>query len=120
MAKKVNARQYYKDYFGIDFGDEYVIHHMDCDSENNDISNLLLMPKKLHSKYNMIVNGFCGNKGEITIDFKIKPECGGIHLYNYNMMKQLCETMYEINEWVKKKSDLQMAKYNAEHYPDLF
>lgn len=120
MSKKVNARQYYKDYFGIDFGDEYVIHHMDCNSENNDISNLLLMPKKLHSKYNMIISGLGANKGEITIDFKITEQCGHIPMYNYNSMKQLCETMIEIDEWVKKKSDLQMAKYYAEHYPDLF
>lgn len=113
MAKKIDARQYYKDYFNIDFGNEYVVCHMDLNSSNNDIDNLLLMPKNLYSRYNMLMSGLNGSGGNITIDFKIEPNCNGINLYEYNAAKQLCETMAEIDEWVKKKCDLQAVKSNT-------
>ena len=32
------------------------------------------------------------------------------------MMKNLCETMEEIDKWVRIKSDMDMAKYNKEVY----
>lgn len=37
MAKNFNYRKYYKEYYGIDFGSEYDIHHIDFDRSNNDI-----------------------------------------------------------------------------------
>lgn len=46
-----NARAKYKRFYGIDFGDEYDIHHIDLDKSNNDIENLLLLPKELHKEY---------------------------------------------------------------------
>ena len=38
-------REKYKRYYRIEFSKEYVVHHIDFDRENNDISNLLLLPK---------------------------------------------------------------------------
>ena len=41
-------REKYKRYYGIEFGKDFVIHHIDFDRENNDISNLVLLPRELH------------------------------------------------------------------------
>lgn len=46
MAKSFNYRKYYKDYYGIDFGKEFDIHHIDINRENNEINNLILLPKR--------------------------------------------------------------------------
>ena len=46
-----NYREKYKRYYGIEFGTEYVVHHIDENRGNNSIDNLLLLPKELHSKY---------------------------------------------------------------------
>lgn len=58
MAKSFNYRKYYKDYYGIDFDSNYVIHHIDFDRSNNDINNLILLPSKLHSRYHFLLTGF--------------------------------------------------------------
>lgn len=51
MAKKTNYRRFYKEYYGIDFGSDFCIHHLDFNRENNDINNLLLIPKKVHGQF---------------------------------------------------------------------
>lgn len=37
-------------------------------------------------------------------------------MFGINMMKNLCETMVEIDKWVRIKSDMDRAKYNKEKY----
>lgn len=51
INKLKDYREKYKRYYNIDFGSEYVVHHIDENRQNNDISNLLLLPRELHSKY---------------------------------------------------------------------
>lgn len=43
-----NYREKYKRHYGIDFGKEYHVHHIDGDRSNNDIDNLILLPSELH------------------------------------------------------------------------
>lgn len=62
-----NYRLKYKRYYGIDFGKDYVIHHIDFDRNNNDISNLLLLPKELHTQYHIILNILGGNNGLVDL-----------------------------------------------------
>ncbi len=120
MAKSFNYRKYYKEYYGIEFDGSYAIHHIDFDRSNNDINNLLLLPGKLHSRYHFLLNGFDfgkeQKKGTVSLDFEIVSECGHIPMFGINMMKNLCETMEEIDKWVIIKSDMDRAKYNKEVY----
>lgn len=44
----------YKDYFKIQIGKEYDIHHIDFNHENNDIENLLLLPNDLHQRLHKV------------------------------------------------------------------
>lgn len=116
MAKSFDYRQYYKDYFGIDFDESYDIHHIDFDRKNNDISNLLLLPSKLHHQYHFAIRACGGLDGKINFDFNIVPQGGSLHTYNYTMMIHLCEAMIEINKWVIKKSGMEQTKYYEENY----
>lgn len=43
-------RQLYKKYYGIEFGADYEVHHIDMNHSNNSINNLILLPKELHRK----------------------------------------------------------------------
>ena len=51
INKLKDYREKYKRYYNIDFGSDFVVHHIDENRQNNDISNLLLLPRELHSKY---------------------------------------------------------------------
>ena len=46
-----NYRRKFEKYYGIKIPKGYDIHHIDLNHENNDISNLLLLPRELHSQY---------------------------------------------------------------------
>lgn len=46
-----NYRQLFKKYYGLEFGNNYQIHHIDFNHENDDISNLLLLPRWIHKEY---------------------------------------------------------------------
>lgn len=50
MAKKnTDYVKYYENFFGIKWDrKKYEVHHIDHNRENNDISNLILLPKKVH------------------------------------------------------------------------
>lgn len=81
MAKNFNYRKYYKEYYGIDFGSEYDIHHIDFDRNNNSIENLLLLPKSLHNKYHFYVRSlevFKSHCDTLYMDSYLIPE---IHDY---------------------------------------
>ncbi len=110
MSERFDYRKYYKDYYDIDFdGKEFEVHHIDFDRENNDIRNLILLPKGLHERYHDLlpyVQSLVDDKSLKTIiDIN-----NGQTLY-YDKMKEFCEVMIEINDWKSKKAmdDLKIA-----------
>ena len=63
-----NYRQYYKDYYGIQFGDDYEVHHINLNRDCNEIWNLLLLPKELHRDYHSLLNEiatFCSSAEDV-------------------------------------------------------
>ena len=89
-----NYRQYYKNYFGIDFGRDYVIHHVNFNRDDNDIGNLLLMPRELHGKYHMNLNYF-----EYYIDSqRILTDANGCQLAP-QVLENFAEVLHEVNLW---------------------
>ena len=100
-----NYREKYKRYYGIDFGKEYAIHHIDFDRSNNDISNLLLLPRELHAKYHLILNAISVSpdkpKADGFIDVRISNAI--ITEYNAKMFELLPETIAECNKWLRWK-----------------
>lgn len=102
-----NYRAIYKKYFGIDFDKNYVVHHMDFNRNNNDISNLLLLPKELHSKYHLIINALtiCPEKPKADgfIDFRLSNVI--ITDYNFKIVALIPETIAECQKWLCYKRD---------------
>ena len=101
MAKKFDYRQYYKDHYNIDFGSEYDVHHIDFDRSNNDINNLLLLPKPLHAKYHKLYPYI-----QSIIDDRALKAVFDINngtTYYFDEMKSFCEIMIEINHWKLEK-----------------
>ena len=105
-----NYRQFYKDYYGVEFGSDMAVHHIDFDRTNNDISNLLLMPKALHAKYHFCVNALGGN-GCGIIDGNMKIRIDGYAEYKASMLHHLADAIVEIQEWVNRKNNLDIERF---------
>ena len=90
-----NYREIYKKHFGIDFGSEYAIHHIDGNRTNNNIDNLILLPLELHSKYHQ--------QKQIVDEQKFPTRiCGNeVNMQNYSLsyFEDFIETLKECNKW---------------------
>ena len=96
MGRCVNYRKLYAEHFNIKIPNHYDIHHIDRDRENNQIDNLLLLPKDLHSRYHKIFP-------PIVDHYVISAE---IPLYSDLPLEEAEEAvnvMKEISNWVRFK-----------------
>lgn len=107
-----NYRLKYKRYYGIEFGSDYVIHHIDFDRSNNNIENLLLLPTELHQRYHFYLTALGGanwKSGELELDTKLTPY-GLVPCCNDEMLIGLINTIKECNKWIAYKANLDMSK----------
>lgn len=102
ISKLKNYRTIYKRYYEIDFDKSYVVHHIDFNRENNDISNLVLLPKELHEKYHTIINSITISIDKPKADGFIDIRLSNLNLtdYNFNMFKLLPEIILECSKWL--------------------
>ena len=72
-------REKFKRYYGLEFSKDYHIHHIDLNHSNNDIDNLMIVPKELHEVYHeCLVNVQMLTEGKGTsrlFEFDVKPRC---------------------------------------------
>lgn len=112
ISKMKNYREKYKRHYGIDFGKEYAIHHIDGNRENNEIENLLLLPMALHSKYHTYRDMFIAYAGSgICFDLTYSGSClRGLQL---SQLDDLRKVLNEIQEWIEAKylADMGYAVY---------
>lgn len=97
-------RSIYKDYYKIEFDKSFAVHHIDFDRNNNDIDNLLLLPRGLHSKYHSCLLG-CANE-----EHKISGIIGDLKKGKLTSLRNLSTSLVEIEKWVKLKN------YNYDSY----
>lgn len=99
-------RKLYKEHYGIDFGSEYVIHHIDENRNNNDISNLILIPSTLHSQFHGVMQELRHAGSGASIDLKVLQADEESHQsvqwfgYFYN---RLYPIMSELSYWIYEK-----------------
>lgn len=100
MAKSFNYRKYYKDYYGIDFGKEFDIHHIDINRENNEINNLILLPKRLHLKYHYSLSGL----------YRVSENDGLMKIYlipyAFDDIEEYLEIAHQMESWANFKHTL--------------
>jgi hypothetical protein len=113
--KNANYRRYYKDYFGIEFGPDMAIHHIDFDRSNNDIENLLLMPKELHAKYHMSISQLGGaHSGMIDPDMRISG-----NTYRTSALRRLADVFDEVMDWLQIKNTMMRMKYSGVTWSEI-
>lgn len=112
INKLKNYRIKYKRYYEIDFSNEYEIHHIDLDHTNNDISNLLLLPKELHRKYHYYLNVTAHPLREEKIERTINITLNDFDpYYNIDEIKKLIEVINECQKWIAYKNQLEYKRY---------
>lgn len=102
-----NYREKYKRYFNINFDQRYVIHHIDLDRTNNDISNLLLLPRELHEKYHLILNALSVCPEKPKADGFLDVRLSNIEMTNYSfvLFEMLPEVIKECQKWLALKRE---------------
>lgn len=98
----MDYRKLYEAHYGIKILPGFEIHHIDQNRNNNNIKNLLLLPKRLHSQLHWVNNTlfayFDNSKKFLQI-------MNNAHHCNYlsstvEMWRVLCE---EMPQWIRRK-----------------
>lgn len=102
ISKMKNYREKYKRYYEIDFCSDYVIHHIDENRENNDIKNLLLLPRDLHSKYHTYKEAFLRTVPDgLCLDLEYSSKM--LRDWQLSELSTLVKTLKEIEYWIELK-----------------
>ena len=108
INKLKNYRLKYKRYYNIDFSSDFSIHHIDLNHNDNDIDNLLLLPKKLHNKYHFYITALSNMQFPILI----KGNQCNPNNYHLPFLRDFIEVIEECNKWYDYKMYLDGMIYN--------
>lgn len=100
-------RQLYKDYYGIQFGNDMVVHHIDFDRSNNDIANLLLLPNRLHSQYHFALSMLCGIDKQTSLNNELRLTGPMVSVHYPHWLRIMAETLEEVRPWIQMKIDFE-------------
>lgn len=100
MANKY--RELYKKHYGIKFGKDFVVHHIDEDRTNNKIENLILLPSELHSKYHICKIMF---KHQMTGGFDCSLTYSAMcrRTLQIAYLDEFLEVLNELQKWITYK-----------------
>ena len=73
-----NYRKIYEKKCNIKIPEGYEIHHIDMHRENNDIFNLVMLPKELHNKYHTYLQQLQFSRYEIVTKVQSIIDSGGL------------------------------------------
>ena len=110
--KHVDYRQLYKDHYGIDFGPDMAIHHIDFDRENNDIDNLLLMPNELHAKYHFAFQMLTGIDMSKSLNEELRLSGPMVPSHFNKWLRYMADVLHDVGPWLRMKQDFE--KYPRE------
>lgn len=98
----MSYRKKYKDYFNIQFGKDYDVHHIDFNHYNDSIDNLLLLPKDLHQRLHAVKSNygaFVDNQQNVLSDIKTQVTCNILS----KAMWEISKIYEELQMWVSMK-----------------
>lgn len=100
-----NYKTYFEKYYNIKIPKNYEIHHIDLNHNNNDINNLMVLPKELHQEYHRLLNEY-SRYGTKKIEFLISGNMVGTESYFINLLNELTDIIKECNKWYDYKKYL--------------
>jgi len=111
----MDYRRKYKTYFKIQIGKEYDIHHIDFNHENNDIDNLLLLPKDLHQRLHKVkINyGPFLDKQQMNVFSDIEDQLSCSIMAE--AMLEISKIYDELQIWVSMKEEEQKGIYGSSY-----
>ena len=100
----MNYRKYYEQQTKQKLPKGFDVHHLDFNRENNNISNLVALPKKTHNKYHFLLQQTGIDLSPITINDLIPSGIinkGCAFLYHrLQALNSFLEVYQEVQEWV--------------------
>lgn len=99
----MNYRVIFEKHYKLFVPNKYDIHHIDLDHTNDDISNLMILPKELHLKYHTCMNAIVGDGTVKKFDAKICGNMANANGYTLELIKRLIDTLEECNKWYDYK-----------------
>lgn len=101
-------RKAYKEYYRLEFGNEFDVHHINLDRTCNSVGNLILLPRDVHKRWHQAL--FYIDKAEMT-GLTLAPfdACHlGLHV---NGIERVYKSMIELAPWVEFRNSLDHAQY---------
>ena len=108
----MDYRKKYKDYFKIQFSKEYDIHHIDFNHKNNDIENLLLLPKDLHQRLHKVkinYGPFLDRQINVFSDIDSQLGCSIMA----EAMLEISKIYDELQIWASMKEEEKKGNYDC-------
>ena len=98
----MNYREKYKQHYGVEFGPEYEVHHLDLNHQNDDIENLLLLPRKLHRQYHFALARLPMTDSRLDVDLKIRGILDGgqaMNAYILSALSDFVDVYHKCQDW---------------------
>lgn len=103
----MNYRKFYAEQTGLPVPKDFDIHHLDGNRDNNSISNLVAIPKKLHHQYHWYKNQVSLEISEGDLIPRGYTDGGKAFLdYFVSRLVDFKKPFYEVGEWVDYRNYL--------------
>ncbi len=106
---KLNYQKLFKEYYKIDFDNNYEVHHINLNHKDNRIENLMLLPKNLHKMYHKSLEEIRGISDK-KLTLIIRGVLDGGNGYNFLILQKVKEFVDIYNECQKWKDYLDYLK----------
>jgi hypothetical protein len=114
-----------QDALGVKWDTKFLcVHHIDHNHSNDDLHNLLLIPKRLHNKYHMLYN-ICADKCDYFLAKGLAPIESGV----IDSIKALCDVRRDMErldfmqhfiiQQRKEDANFNAAEYINRYYPEI-
>lgn len=96
----MDYRKYYKKELGVNLTSDFHVHHIDLDKTNNDISNLVALPRVLHGKYHAAIMRIKPVSQYLPLCTKLSYQGEQCNSYAIYCMEQFQNVYSECVKWV--------------------
>ena len=96
LGKTMRYSEKFKKQYNVDFGKEYIIHHIDGNHNNDDINNLMILPRGLHSKYHLLKSVIDNH----ALNTTISGNSVSANNYYLTYYEKFIEVLHECNKWL--------------------